>query len=58
MFFYHFCTDLIEELIVPPFTSMLMHKNRRIPLLLPVAFRGLSVILALSLPGILPAVDL
>jgi hypothetical protein len=58
VFFYRFCTDLVAELIVPPLTSMLMHKNSWIPLLLAVAFQGLSVILALSLPETLPTVDL
>jgi hypothetical protein len=36
---------------------MLMHKNIWIPLMLAVAFQGLSVILALSLPETLPVVD-
>ncbi|SPJ87783.1 uncharacterized protein FTOL_12252 [Fusarium torulosum] len=57
VFFYRFCTDLVAELIVPPVTSMLMHKNTWIPLLLAVAFQGLSVILALGLPETLPVVD-
>ncbi|KAF5576061.1 hypothetical protein FPANT_11115 [Fusarium pseudoanthophilum] len=57
VFFYRFCTDLIADLIVPPITSMLMHKNTWIPLLLAVAFQGLSVILALGLPETLPVVE-
>jgi hypothetical protein len=57
VFFYRFCTDLVADLIVPPITSMLMHKNTWIPLLLAVAFQGLSVILALGLPETLPMVD-
>ncbi|KAF4957186.1 hypothetical protein FGADI_3251 [Fusarium gaditjirri] len=57
VFFYRFCTDLVADLIIPPITSMLMHKNTWIPLLLAVAFQGLSVILALGLPETLPVVD-
>ncbi|RBQ71532.1 hypothetical protein FVER53590_03151 [Fusarium verticillioides] len=57
VFFYRFCTDLVADLIVPPITSMLMHKNTWIPLLLAVAFQGLSVILALGLPETLPVVE-
>ncbi|KAF9771958.1 hypothetical protein IL306_010370 [Fusarium sp. DS 682] len=57
VFFYRFCTDLVADLIVPPITSMLMHKNTWIPLLLAVAFQGLSVILALGLPETLPIAD-
>jgi hypothetical protein len=57
VFFYRFCTDLVAELIVPPVASMLMHKNTWIPLLLAVAFQGLSVILSLSLPETLPVID-
>ncbi|KAM0559775.1 hypothetical protein ACHAPJ_004299 [Fusarium lateritium] len=57
VFFYRFCTDLVADLIVPPITSMLMHKNTWIPLLLAVAFQGLSVILALGLPETLPMAD-
>ncbi|KAM0334564.1 hypothetical protein ACHAPQ_005102 [Fusarium lateritium] len=57
VFFYRFCTDLVAELIIPPVTSILMHKNTWIPLLLAVAFQGLTVILALSLPETLPVVD-
>ncbi|KAM0349700.1 hypothetical protein ACHAPU_003529 [Fusarium lateritium] len=57
VFFYRFCTDLVADLIVPPITSMLMHKNTWIPLLLAVAFQGLSVILALALPETLPVTD-
>ncbi|KAL5584498.1 hypothetical protein FOVSG1_013887 [Fusarium oxysporum f. sp. vasinfectum] len=57
VFFYRFCTDLVADLIVPPITSILMHKNTWIPLLLAVAFQGLSVIVALGLPETLPVVD-
>ncbi|SCV28780.1 uncharacterized protein FFB14_01998 [Fusarium fujikuroi] len=57
VFFYRFCTDLVADLIVPPIASMLMNKNTWIPLLLAVAFQGLSVILALGLPETLPVVD-
>jgi hypothetical protein len=57
VFFYRFCTDLVADLIVPPITSMLMHKNTWIPLLLAVAFQGLSVILALGLPETLPVAE-
>ncbi|KAF4343720.1 major facilitator superfamily transporter [Fusarium beomiforme] len=57
VFFYRFCTDLVADLIVPPITSMLMHKNTWIPLLLAVAFQALSVILALGLPETLPVAD-
>lgn len=57
VFFYRFCTDLVADLIVPPITSILMRKNTWIPLLLAVAFQGLSVIVALGLPETLPVVD-
>ncbi|KAF5542234.1 hypothetical protein FMEXI_7569 [Fusarium mexicanum] len=57
VFFYRFCTDLVADLIVPPIASMLMRKSTWIPLLLAVAFQGLSVILALGLPETLPVLD-
>lgn len=58
VFFYRFCTDLIADLFTPPITSLLMNKNLWIPLLLAVAFQGISAVIASGLPETLPLADL
>ncbi|KAI1360575.1 major facilitator superfamily domain-containing protein [Xylaria arbuscula] len=54
VFFYRFCSELIAECFVPPFTYLLMEMDVWIPLLVSLGFQVMATIMTSFIPETLP----
>lgn len=54
MFFYRFCSELIAECFVPPFTYLLMEMDVWIPLLVALGFQVIATVMTSLIPETLP----
>ncbi|KAK5636802.1 hypothetical protein RRF57_012514 [Xylaria bambusicola] len=57
VFFYRFCSELIAECFVPPFTYLLMERGVWIPLLVALSFQILATTMTSLMPETLPVVS-